>query len=107
LVRKRSRVQVPKWAPAPKIELDLNTNRISSDPHPKGVPKTFKRLSTETDVHVNPHKFRHTFATRALSAGVDVMALRKALAHTTLIMVGRYVHYQKDDLLDAWRHRRD
>jgi len=56
---------------------------------------------------MNPHKFRHTFATRALSAGVDVMALQKALGHTTLAMVSRYVHYQKDDLLEAWRQRRD
>jgi site-specific recombinase XerD len=67
----------------------------------------FKRLSRDTGIHVNPHKFRHTFATRALSAGVDVMALQKALGHTTLAMVSRYVHYQKDDLLGAWRLRRD
>jgi integrase/recombinase XerC len=66
-----------------------------------------KRLTADTGVHVNPHKFRHTFATRALGAGVDVMALQRALGHTTLAMVSRYVHYQKDDLLDAWRQRRD
>jgi site-specific recombinase XerD len=71
------------------------------------IQTLFKRLSRETGIHVNPHKFRHTFATRALSAGVDVMALQKALGHTTLAMVSRYVHYQKDDLLDAWRQRRD
>jgi integrase/recombinase XerD len=71
------------------------------------IQTLFKRLSNETGVHVNPHKFRHTYATRALSAGVDVMALQKALGHTTLAMVSRYVHYQRDDLLDAWRHRRD
>jgi integrase/recombinase XerC len=58
-------------------------------------------------IHVNPHKFRHTFATRALSAGVNVMALQKALGHTTLAMVSRYVHYQADDVLDAWKQRRD
>jgi integrase len=48
--------------------------------------RCFKRLTRETGIHVNPHKFRHTFATRALSAGVDVMALQKALGHTTLAM---------------------
>jgi integrase/recombinase XerD len=74
---------------------------------PDAIQTLFKRLTRETGIHVNPHKFRHTFATRALSAGVDVMALPKALGHTTLAMVSRYVHYQKDDLLDAWRQRRD
>jgi hypothetical protein len=35
------------------------------------------------------------------------MALQKAPGHTTLAMVSRYVHYQRDDLLAAWQHRRD
>ena len=74
---------------------------------PDAIQTLFKRLTRETEIHINAHKFRHTFATRALSAGVDVMALQKALGHTTLAMVSRYVHYQKDDLLDAWRQRRD
>ena len=73
----------------------------------RGVQVILYRLGQKTGIHVHPHKFRHTFATRALSAGVDVMALQKALGHTTLAMVSRYVHYQKDDLLEAWRRRRD
>jgi hypothetical protein len=36
-----------------------------------------------------------------------VMALQKALGHSTMAIVGRCVHYQRDDLLDAWRLRRD
>jgi site-specific recombinase XerD len=74
---------------------------------PYAVQTLFKRISRDTGIHVNPHKFRHTFSTRALSAGVDVMALQKALGHTTLAMVSRYVHYQADDLLAAWKQRRD
>jgi integrase/recombinase XerC len=73
----------------------------------RGIQITLRRLGEKANIHVHPHKFRHTFATRALSAGVDVMALQRALGHTTLAMVSRYVHYQKDDLLDAWRRRRD
>jgi site-specific recombinase XerD len=66
-----------------------------------------KRIGSETGVHLNPHKFRHTFATRSLAAGVDVIALQKALGHTTLAMVSKYVHFQSDDLLRAWSQRRD
>lgn len=73
----------------------------------RGIQIVLYRLGQATGLHVHPHKFRHTFATRALSAGVDVMALQRALGHTTLAMVSRYVHYQKDDLLEAWRLRRD
>ena len=73
----------------------------------RGIQIVLYRLGQLTGIHVYPHKFRHTFATRALSAGVDVMALQKALGHTTLAMVSPYVHYQKDDLLEAWRRRRD
>lgn len=73
----------------------------------RGIQITLRRLGEKAGIHVHPHKFRHTFATRALSAGVDVMALQRALGHTTLAMVSRYVHYQKDDLLEAWRRRRD
>ncbi|MGH7750299.1 MAG: tyrosine-type recombinase/integrase, partial [Candidatus Dormibacteria bacterium] len=73
----------------------------------RGIQVVLTRLGEQTGIHVHPHKFRHTFATRALSAGVDVMALQRALGHTTLAMVSRYVHYQRDDLLEAWRRRRD
>jgi integrase/recombinase XerC len=74
---------------------------------PRGVQIVLTRLGQKTGIHVHPHKFRHTFATQALSAGVDVMALQRALGHTTLAMVSRYVHYQRDDLLEAWNRRRD
>lgn len=73
----------------------------------RGIQIVLYRLGQKTGIHVHPHKFRHTFATRALSAGVDVMALQRALGHSTLAMVSRYVHYQRDDLLEAWRRRRD
>ena len=66
-----------------------------------------RRIGQETGIHVHAHKFRHTFATRALAAGVDSLVLQRALGHSTLATVNRYVHFQARDLLDAWRARND
>lgn len=71
----------------------------------RGIQIVLYRLGQRSGLHVHPHKFRHTFATHALSDGVDIKALQLALGHTTPTMVLRYVQYQKDDLLEAWRRR--
>jgi integrase/recombinase XerC len=73
----------------------------------RGLTSMLQRLSQATGVHVHPHKFRHTFASRALAAGVDSLVLQRALGHTTLAMVNRYVHFQSGDLLRAWQARSD
>jgi site-specific recombinase XerD len=72
-----------------------------------GIKTVLRRLGEETGIHCYPHKFRHTFATRALSAGVDSLVLQRTLGHSTLAMVNRYVHFQARDLLEAWRARTD
>jgi site-specific recombinase XerD len=66
-----------------------------------------KRLAEKTGIHTHAHKFRHTFATKALAAGVDSLVLQRALGHTTLAMVNRYVHFQSGDLIRAWMTRSD
>lgn len=74
---------------------------------PQGIKMLLRRLGQETGIHVHAHKFRDTFATQALAAGVDSLVLQRALGHSTLAMVNRYVHFQTRDLLDAWRARSD
>lgn len=73
----------------------------------RSVQLMMRRRSDTTGIHIHPHKFRHTFATRSLAAGVDVMALQSVLGHATLAMASRYVHYQRHDLIAAWNKRRD
>jgi integrase/recombinase XerD len=73
---------------------------------PEALKSMLDRLGKDTGVHCNAHKFRHTFASRAIAAGVDPITLQRVLGHTTLTMVSRYVHYSPTDLLEAWHLRR-
>jgi len=75
---------------------------------PNGVQMLLTRLARASGVkHVHAHRFRHTWATNSLRAGVDMEALRKAGGWTTYGMVQRYAHYSGGDLVEAWKHRRD
>lgn len=73
----------------------------------QGIKMLLRRIGQDTGIHVHAHKFRNTFATRALAAGVDSLVLQRALGHSTLAMVNRYAHFQARDVLNAWRARGD
>jgi integrase/recombinase XerD len=99
-------------ADAQDRHLFLTTRRhpMSGDFGPldtQGIKMLLRRIGQETGIHVHAYKFRHTFATRALAAGVDSLVLQRALGLSSLAMVNRYVHFQDRDLLDAWRARTD
>jgi integrase len=55
-----------------------------------GVERLMDRLGQSTGIHCNPHKLRHTFATRCVDQGVPMFHLQDALGHQSLDMVRRY-----------------
>lgn len=58
----------------------------------KDILQRLLTLSTlSTDVEVNPHKFRHTFATRYMAAGGDVYDLSRLLGHTSVSVTENYL----------------
>ena len=73
----------------------------------QGIKMLLRRIGQDTGIHVYAHKFRNTFATRALAAGVDSLVLQRALGHSTLAMVNRYARFESRDPIDAWRARTD
>jgi integrase/recombinase XerD len=73
----------------------------------QGIKMLLRRIGQDTGIHVHAHKFRNTFATRALAAGVDSLVLQQALGLSSLTMVSRYAQFQTRDLRDAWRARTD
>ena len=91
--------------------LFLTLRKDGSDYPPltaQGVKILFQRLRAASGIaHCHAHTCRHTFATRALRAGVNPLMLKRVMGHTRLDMVDRYVHYQTSDVVNAWRARSD
>ena len=55
-----------------------------------GIERLMVRLERVSGVHCNPHRLRHTFATRCVDKGVPMFHLQDALGHRSLDMVRRY-----------------
>lgn len=51
-----------------------------------------------TTEHIHPHRFRHTFATEMIHAGMSVQVLMKILGHTNASMTMHYVEIAAADL---------
>jgi integrase len=49
------------------------------------------------------HDLRHTFATRAIEAGVDLITLAALLGHSRIAMVQRYAHPGEQHKVEAVR----
>jgi len=51
--------------------------------------------------HLRFHDLRHTFATRIVHAGVDIITLKDLLGHTKITTTARYTHPLADDKMAA------
>ncbi len=75
-----------------------------------GVQKLMARLERATGIHCNPHKLRHTYATRCVNNGVLMFHLQDALGHSSVDMVRRYYshnrHAQAEGFYRAFGARR-
>ncbi len=77
----------------------------------KGAPLTTEGLrfilskysgSEGTKHHINPHAFRHTFATSMLANGADVRMVQELLGHSSISTTQRYTHISSDQLIDLY-----
>ena len=79
------------------------THRQEHPVEPKTMQKYFKKLIEKSGIEkANFHSLRHTFATRALEAGVDFKTLSVLLGHSDIaVTMNRYAHVLEDTKRNA------
>ncbi len=88
---------------------DNSTDRLFINQHGQpitvgGMRYIITRYSGKdgTNHHVNPHAFRHTFATTMLNNGADVRIVQELLGHSNISTTQRYTHITKEHLIDVY-----
>jgi integrase/recombinase XerD len=73
----------------PEVESDyvfinIWEGKIGAPMNPQVLNVMFRRLSQKTGIHVYPHLFRHTYATRVLKAGYSPDRVKHLLGHKSV-----------------------
>jgi len=107
-VRRTLRRYIMHFRPTPD-SLGINEVFLTEDGlllKPRAVQSMLLRLSRKAKIvgiRLNPHRFRHTFATQYLVQGGDIFSLQKILGHSSLEVVRMYVNLITSDILKQHR----
>lgn len=99
--------------PAEKETDYVFVNRRGGPLSVQGIRWILGRYTSEagTGKHVNPHAFRHTFATSLLTEGADIRIVQEMLGHSSISTTQRYTHITASRLIETYNrahpHGRD
>jgi|HubBroStandDraft_6_1064221.scaffolds.fasta_scaffold00015_132 site-specific recombinase XerD len=69
----------------------------------EGLKTVFARLSEAVGFNVHAHMCRYTYASRMIGVGLSPLVVKRALGHTTMQMLDRYVAFDAESLMLAVR----
>ena len=101
LVDRKKVLEETKVNPAPR---ELFINQKGGPLTTGGLRYILTRYSgvEGTNHHINPHAFRHTFATTMLGNGADVRMVQEMLGHSSISTTQRYTHITTEKLIETY-----
>ncbi len=87
------------WTNAPEVFVSLKGPARGRAMTPAGLRSLFRHHRACSGVpEANPHRFRHTFGTDMIRAGVSLPALMRLLGHTQIHTTLRYIQLTPQDV---------
>jgi integrase/recombinase XerD len=84
--------------------ITMNGGAIASSPTNNNITKRLCKYSREYGLkNINPHALRRGFAKNLLNKGASIALISKALGHSDLAVTTRYLHMDKEEVVNSLR----
>lgn len=84
------------------VFINTRGNKITDRSVERILQESFKQVM-DSDKHVYPHLFRHSFATHLLQKGANLRVIQELLGHSNLSTTEKYTTLHFSDLLKVYR----
>jgi tyrosine recombinase XerC len=101
LDKRKACLKDPTLVDSEVLFLNRSGKKLSSRSIARIVKKHTRKVSE--DIRISPHKLRHTFATHLLDEGMDIMAVKELLGHSSLSTTQIYTHVTTERLKRVYK----